>query len=193
MRKLLRQQILARDSYICQYCGVSGACIVEHIIPEALGGHTQPYNLVAACLSCNSTKSRAIWTPANLEAITQDNPGWRVLVLEFNQGRAQRQHKGRVAEPDIETVRANLKSAIRGIPTQPDPVIGLSSVLEPCQYEAEIKEYQNCWWYNVLARDRQGLYHSQDNAGPFDTREKAQAELTNMLTKVGFEVFEVAV
>jgi hypothetical protein len=55
--KKIRLSVLARDGYICAYCGNGEANTVDHIISLAKGG--APYdldNLVACCLSCNSAK-----------------------------------------------------------------------------------------------------------------------------------------
>jgi 5-methylcytosine-specific restriction endonuclease McrA len=39
----------------CLYCGKKGGT-VDHVVPLALGGAHAPWNLVPACLSCNSSK-----------------------------------------------------------------------------------------------------------------------------------------
>lgn len=51
----VRQEILERDGYLCQYCqGLANS--VDHIIPRSLGGDEDPDNLCASCKSCNSKK-----------------------------------------------------------------------------------------------------------------------------------------
>lgn len=58
--KSLRFQILRRDSHTCRYCGRSAPEVkltVDHVTPEALGGRTEPANLVTACGDCNNGKS----------------------------------------------------------------------------------------------------------------------------------------
>lgn len=53
----LRIQILDRDRRICHLCGHPGADTVDHLVPLAAGGHpTDPANLAAAHLTCNSRK-----------------------------------------------------------------------------------------------------------------------------------------
>jgi 5-methylcytosine-specific restriction endonuclease McrA len=51
-----RLAVLARDGYVCHYCG-QDATTADHIIPIKAGGDpVSPDNLVACCISCNSKK-----------------------------------------------------------------------------------------------------------------------------------------
>jgi hypothetical protein len=52
----IREVILRRDQYTCQYCG-GDATTVDHVIPISRGGNDYPDNLVAACTRCNYSKS----------------------------------------------------------------------------------------------------------------------------------------
>jgi hypothetical protein len=52
----IRETILRRDQYICQYCG-QDADTVDHVIPISKGGNDLPDNLMAACKRCNYSKS----------------------------------------------------------------------------------------------------------------------------------------
>jgi hypothetical protein len=52
----IREVILRRDQYICQYCGAE-ANTVDHVVPISKGGNDYPDNLVAACARCNYSKS----------------------------------------------------------------------------------------------------------------------------------------
>jgi hypothetical protein len=58
--------IFRRDSFKCVYCGISahdGAkLVVDHIYPLRRGGGNDPFNLVTACQSCNSSKSYSLLT-----------------------------------------------------------------------------------------------------------------------------------
>lgn len=54
--KRIRQLILNRDNYTCQYCGVQPCSSVDHVIPVARGGTDEWDNLVACCIRCNSQK-----------------------------------------------------------------------------------------------------------------------------------------
>jgi len=54
--KRVRLQVLARDGYVCYYCG-QDATTVDHVIPIAKGGDPISHdNMVAACRRCNSSK-----------------------------------------------------------------------------------------------------------------------------------------
>ena len=55
--KKIRQQILERDEYTCQYCG-NNANEIDHKTPYALGGSDTPNNLVATCTACNRAKGK---------------------------------------------------------------------------------------------------------------------------------------
>ena len=64
IKKKLRDQILSRDGYKCQYCGanlkeleeIGFPAHVDHIKPKRAGGKDTPGNLVAACWQCNLGK-----------------------------------------------------------------------------------------------------------------------------------------
>lgn len=40
----------------CYYCGETPAGTIDHADPQAKDGEDQPYNMIAACVSCNSSK-----------------------------------------------------------------------------------------------------------------------------------------
>jgi 5-methylcytosine-specific restriction endonuclease McrA len=48
----IRQRVLVRDCYTCQYCSQE-ADSVDHVIPRSLGGGDEDWNLVASCMKCN--------------------------------------------------------------------------------------------------------------------------------------------
>lgn len=79
-----RQYIEQRDALTCQYCGEvrPKRYVLEHVIPDALGGPTESYNIVIACRSCNVSKGRNIWAPRNLDSITVDQPAWRQRIID---------------------------------------------------------------------------------------------------------------
>ena len=51
----IKQRILRRDAFICQYCGQE-ADTVDHVIPRRLNGNDSDDNLVASCRRCNLSK-----------------------------------------------------------------------------------------------------------------------------------------
>ena len=51
----IRERILIRDGYLCQYCG-NYATTVDHVRPISKGGTDEPDNLLAACTRCNYSK-----------------------------------------------------------------------------------------------------------------------------------------
>ena len=51
----IRERVLRRDGYICQYCGQE-ADTVDHVIPRRLGGNDNDQNLVSSCRRCNLAK-----------------------------------------------------------------------------------------------------------------------------------------
>jgi HNH endonuclease len=54
----LRQQVLERDKFTCQYCGQQGGKLhCDHVIPVARGGINDLSNLVTACERCNLSKN----------------------------------------------------------------------------------------------------------------------------------------
>lgn len=63
MTPKLREEIKQRNNYTCQCCGNSIynepnlLLEVDHIIPVAKGGLTEPSNLQTLCWKCNRSKS----------------------------------------------------------------------------------------------------------------------------------------
>lgn len=62
-------EILERDQYVCQYCGLDGranfenalAMSVDFVVPRARRGKKDPRNLVACCRSCNLIKGTRVY------------------------------------------------------------------------------------------------------------------------------------
>jgi hypothetical protein len=62
-------EILERDNYVCQYCGLDGRAdfenalnmSVDFVVPRARKGKKDPRNLVACCRSCNMIKGTRIY------------------------------------------------------------------------------------------------------------------------------------
>lgn len=77
--KRLRYEIFRRDAYICRYCGRFPPDVqltVDHVIPEALGGLTEPGNLVTACQDCNAGKSSINPDAPLVENVANDALRW---------------------------------------------------------------------------------------------------------------------
>lgn len=63
------RQVLERDRYRCQYCGLDGlssfenslVMTVDFVLPRAQKGKKDPKNLVAACRPCNVIKGSRIF------------------------------------------------------------------------------------------------------------------------------------
>ena len=72
--KRTRAYILERDAYTCAYCA-GEADTVDHILPNALGGTSDPGNLIACCRRCNSSKADRINKRLNWA-----NSRWGVVV-----------------------------------------------------------------------------------------------------------------
>lgn len=67
----IRRAIAKRDRYRCVYCGryqnqhwngKAIKCVVDHVVPLALGGHeTDENNLAFCCQDCNQAKGISLW------------------------------------------------------------------------------------------------------------------------------------
>src|SRR5258708_491121 len=63
------RQVLERDRYCCQYCGLDGlsnfenslVMTVDFVLPRARKGKKDPHNLVAACRACNVIKGSRVF------------------------------------------------------------------------------------------------------------------------------------
>lgn len=63
------RQVLNRDGYCCQYCGLDGLAnfenslimSVDFVLPRARKGKKDPNNLVVACRPCNVIKGKKVF------------------------------------------------------------------------------------------------------------------------------------
>ena len=65
-----RMNILRRDNYCCQYCGMDlcpKTATLDHVIPRSKGGSSTWVNLVAACKDCNLFKGNRTPKEAKME------------------------------------------------------------------------------------------------------------------------------
>ena len=86
---LCRTNVLARDNFECQYCGVAlGAreATLDHVVPRSQGGKTTWDNIVCCCTTCNRTKGGR--TPAEARMLLRSRPvrpDWLpVLTMRLN-------------------------------------------------------------------------------------------------------------
>lgn len=73
----LRFEILRRCNFACYYCGIPAAMGVkqlhiDHVIPVALGGTNDPWNLVAACWDCNAGKTNGVPSEDLIQHVRSD-------------------------------------------------------------------------------------------------------------------------
>ena len=67
-------EVLRRDDYTCRYCGGKAPDVelhVDHVIPKSRGGSDKPWNLTAACSSCNLSKGDGVPTSQVIEDVKE--------------------------------------------------------------------------------------------------------------------------
>lgn len=69
--RLSRHSILARDNYMCQYCGTKKELTIDHVVPRWCGGPHTWDNLVACCRKCNLKKGDKTPQQANMRLKTK--------------------------------------------------------------------------------------------------------------------------
>ena len=78
--KFSRANVLARDGYRCQYCGVAlpaGELTYDHVVPRSRGGKTVWENIVMACWPCNDGKRDRTPAEADMRLIRHPvRPNW---------------------------------------------------------------------------------------------------------------------
>jgi 5-methylcytosine-specific restriction endonuclease McrA len=83
-----RKNILLRDRYQCQYCGVhcsSASASIDHIIPRCRGGRTSWDNVVVACHDCNRRKGDKSLAESGFKLMSKPRqPTWSELLGETN-------------------------------------------------------------------------------------------------------------
>jgi hypothetical protein len=82
--RLSRRNVLLRDKFTCQYCGVQpplSELDIDHVIPRSRGGQSSWQNLVAACRSCNLRKSNATPEEAHMSLLNKPyRPSWTASI-----------------------------------------------------------------------------------------------------------------
>ena len=80
---LSRKNILKRDNHTCQYCGIrSVPMTIDHIIPRQSSGEDSWYNLVAACVICNSRKGNKTPREAQMKLMKRARKPTMILHLQ---------------------------------------------------------------------------------------------------------------
>lgn len=66
---LTKKNVLIRDDYTCQYCGLQGERLmtIDHILPKSKGGPSTWENLCCACMQCNNRKNNRTPADANMK------------------------------------------------------------------------------------------------------------------------------
>lgn len=81
-----RRNILMRDRYSCQYCGLRCSpttITIDHVMPRSRGGRTTWENVVAACHPCNRRKADHTPEEANMHLAKKPRrPTWVDLLEE---------------------------------------------------------------------------------------------------------------
>ncbi|MBQ3456696.1 MAG: HNH endonuclease [Synergistaceae bacterium] len=70
----IREEVLKRDNFTCQYCGRKGEGVeleIDHIIPMTRGGKTDIRNLITACKECNRAKHNKLLSADQLEELAE--------------------------------------------------------------------------------------------------------------------------
>jgi 5-methylcytosine-specific restriction endonuclease McrA len=65
-----RKNIMRRDNYTCQYCGIDlceKTATIDHIVPRCKGGGSTWTNMITACKDCNLFKGNRTPKEANMQ------------------------------------------------------------------------------------------------------------------------------
>lgn len=93
--KRLRFEVLRRDGFKCRYCGTVAAereLRVDHVIPEVLGGPTEPSNLATTCEPCNTGKTSVSLDDPVVDDVARDALRWaRAMEIAAAGQRAERE------------------------------------------------------------------------------------------------------
>lgn len=81
-----RRNVFARDSHICQYCGLekpANQLSLDHVVPRSHGGQTTWENIVCCCLRCNSRKGGRTPQQARMQLLsTPAKPRFNPLLTQ---------------------------------------------------------------------------------------------------------------
>lgn len=81
---LSRANLLARDNFKCQYCGISltaSSATLDHVVPRSKGGKKSWENMVCACVSCNVKKGNKSLKQSRMKLIKEPlKPEWLPIL-----------------------------------------------------------------------------------------------------------------
>ena len=81
---LTKINLLARDSFSCQYCRLTLSkeeSTIDHVVPRSKGGRTTWENVVIACPPCNRKKGGRTPKEAKMALLTAPNaPNWLPVI-----------------------------------------------------------------------------------------------------------------
>lgn len=70
-----RRNILIRDNFVCQYCGIKTHDLtIDHLIPRKFGGKSTWENLVSACKECNNKKGDKLLSETKIKLKNEPRP-----------------------------------------------------------------------------------------------------------------------
>lgn len=89
--RLSRHSVLARDHYMCQYCGTTGKELtLDHVVPRRLGGKHTWDNVVACCRRCNLRKADKLLHQSHMKLMREPRrPRYIPYISLTNYLRAQ--------------------------------------------------------------------------------------------------------
>ena len=91
--RLTRENLMARDGHVCQYCGKKPTLRelnIDHVLPRSRGGRDSWENLVTSCMPCNLRKGWRTPEEANMHLLRRPfQPKWS-FVAQILRGEAGR-------------------------------------------------------------------------------------------------------
>ena len=94
LSRRLRFEVLRRDRHRCRYCGREAAATalhVGHVVPEALGGRSEPTNLATSCKDCNTGKSSIAADSPIIDDVAADAIRWaKAMAVALEETRETR-------------------------------------------------------------------------------------------------------
>ena len=81
---LSKKNIMIRDNYQCQYCGMKKVSLtIDHVIPRVRGGSVNWENLVCACVRCNNKKGNRTPSEEGMQLLREPHKPDYISFLSF--------------------------------------------------------------------------------------------------------------